>query len=64
MEFNWKVYEYDYQKRTRNLTSEAQGVVKSSKYFPVFQEEGQDTDSRREGPKGQTSDWQVRKGCS
>lgn len=42
MEFNWKVYEYDYRKRTRNLTSEAQGVVKSSKHFPVFQEEGQD----------------------
>lgn len=42
MEFNWKVYEYDYQKRTGNLTSEAQGVVKSSKHFPVFQEEGQD----------------------
>lgn len=42
IKFNWKVYEYDYQKRTRNLTSEAQGVVKSSKHFPVFQEEGQD----------------------
>ena len=40
MEFNWQVNNYDYRNRSGNLTSEAQGKVKSKKYFPTFSVDG------------------------
>lgn len=42
MTFDWNVYHFDYRDRIGNLTSEAQGVVKSKKYFPVFNVEGKE----------------------
>lgn len=42
MDFDWNVYYFDYRNRIRNLTSQAQGVVKSNKFFPVFRENNQD----------------------
>lgn len=42
MKFDWNVYHYDYNDRIRNLNNQAQGVVKSNKYFPVFRENNQD----------------------
>lgn len=36
MEINYEVEHYDYYKRHKNLKVEAQGVVKSEKFFPVF----------------------------
>lgn len=42
MQFNWNVYQCDYKNKTKNLTREAQGIVKSKKYFPVFKEQGQE----------------------
>lgn len=38
MTFDWKTYEYCYNNRIRNLDVKAQGVLKSNKFFPVFQE--------------------------
>lgn len=34
MDFN--VYSFDYNNRIRNLDVEAKGVVKSTKFFPIF----------------------------
>jgi len=34
----FKIREYDYNKRKRNLFAKASGVVSSTKYFPVFEE--------------------------
>lgn len=42
MNFDWNVYYFDYRNRTRNLNNQAQGVVKSNKFFPVFRENNQD----------------------
>ena len=42
MEFNWQVNNYDYRNRSGNLTSEAQGKVKSKKYFPTFSVDGKE----------------------
>ena len=42
MNFDWKVYNYDYHQRIGNLTSEAQGTVKSEKHFPVFLDNGKE----------------------
>ena len=42
MNFDWKVYNYDYHQRIGNLTSEAQGKVKSEKHFPVFSDNGKE----------------------
>lgn len=42
MNFDWNVYYYNYRNRIGNLTAEAQGVIKSPKYFPVFLEDGKE----------------------
>lgn len=42
MTFDWNVYYYDYHNRIKNLNNQAQGVVKSDKFFPVFREDNQD----------------------
>lgn len=42
MTFDWNVYYYDYRNRISNLNNQAQGVVKSNKFFPVFRENNQD----------------------
>lgn len=42
MTFDWNVYYYDYNNRIRNLNNQAQGIVKSNKFFPVFRENNQD----------------------
>lgn len=42
MNFDWKVYNYDYHQRIGNLTSEAQGKVKSEKHFPIFSDNGKE----------------------
>lgn len=42
MTFDWTVSSYDYRNKSRNLTNSASGVVKSNKFFPVFQEENQE----------------------
>ena len=42
MNFDWTVYNYDYHQRIGNLTSEAQGTVKSEKHFPVFLDNGKE----------------------
>lgn len=36
------IKEYDYENRKRNLTTKASGVVSSTKYFPVFEEDGKE----------------------
>lgn len=41
MTFDWNVYYYDYHNKIRNLNNQAQGVVKSNKFFPVFRENNQ-----------------------
>ncbi len=38
MYFDWNVYSYQYEDRIRNLSNQAQGIVKSNKFFPVFLE--------------------------
>lgn len=38
----FNVQEFDYEKRKRNLTNQASGVVTSTKYFPVFEEESKE----------------------
>lgn len=40
MNFDWNVYHYRYEDRIKNLDNQAQGVVKSNKFFPVFLEDG------------------------
>lgn len=40
MTFNWHISYYNYEDRIGNLTNEAQGVVKSKKYFPIFEVDG------------------------
>ena len=38
----FQVKEFDYNNRKRNLESKASGVVSSTKYFPVFEEDGKE----------------------
>ena len=40
MKIDYKVRQYDYNKRSGNLDAEAKGKVKSKKYFPYFYEDG------------------------
>lgn len=40
MKIDYKVRNYDYNKRSGNLDVEAKGKVKSKKYFPYFYEDG------------------------
>ncbi len=42
MNFNYKVEYYNYNKRNRNLEVEAQGKIKSQKFFPVFLKDGKE----------------------
>lgn len=42
MQINCNVEQYEYKNRYRNLTQEAQGVVKSQKFFPVFLNNGKE----------------------
>ncbi len=42
MKFDWNVYYYNYHDRIGNLNSQAQGVVKSNKFFPIFKVDNQD----------------------
>lgn len=42
MTFDWHVYECNYKKRLKNLTTSAKGVVKSDKFFPVFLEDNKE----------------------
>lgn len=42
MKFDFNVYYYDYHNRIRNLDTQAQGEVKSNKFFPVFLEDGKE----------------------
>lgn len=38
MKIDYRVHQYDYNKRDGNLDAEAKGEVKSKKYFPYFYE--------------------------
>ncbi|MDE6292477.1 MAG: hypothetical protein K2L98_02215, partial [Bacilli bacterium] len=40
MKIDYKVRQFDYNKRAGNLDAEAKGKVKSKKYFPYFYEDG------------------------
>ena len=42
MKINCKVEHYEYKNRVRNLTTEAKGVVKSEKFFPVYLKNGKE----------------------
>jgi len=39
---NFRIQEFDYKKRKRNLSNSASGVVSSTKYFPVFEEQNKE----------------------